>query len=583
MKSALAMVGLMFAAVSAMPQTPPQAPPRDVPKLATIGSAVVSGTVVADDELRTPLRRAFVTLWRSDIEDIRSTTTDDQGRYVFDHLPPASYTLGASKGAYLTMSYGVPKPGMPSSPVVLAEGEKFSAKPIALWRGAVIAGRLTDRHGQPVANATVEANQFVVVNGERRRRSSSRETFATTNGHGDYRIYGLMPGEYLVSSAPPPSAIQGEATAAELAWASRGTGAAPAPARVFTYAPTMFPGTADAAAGVVITLDRGEERLGVNFAMQLVPVSRVSGKVVGADGAAVPNLTVFCWATNPNAMLAPSGLPISRTGGDGAFVCPQLPPGQYTLAVRSASRVMPDPAARAVPGLEWAVADVTAAGQDIPNIVLRLQSGQQISGQVISKSVASAASVDPARVQVRLTPGVTAPPIAGSSNATAGPDGALKIDGIVPGTYRVTATAPGGWFLRSAVLAGKDVADVPFDIAAGQNLSGLVVTLTDTPTELSGVLNDGDGRPAPQLYVVVFATDKTLWTAGRRVRSVRSGENGSYTITGLPPGEYYLCALTELDTALQYEGEYLGQLIPASIKIALGEGEKKQQNLQIRK
>ena len=58
-------------------------------------------------------------------------------------------------------------------------------------------------------------------------------------------------------------------------------------------------------------------------------------------------------------------------------------------------------------------------------------------------------------------------------------------------------------------------------------------------------------------------------------------DTGAYSIAGLPGGEYYLCALTELDATLQYEPEYLEQLIPAAIKISLAEGEKKQQNLQV--
>ena len=580
MKSALATVAVVFAAVATLAQVPPQTPPRDQPRLATVGSAAVTGTVIADDEPRAPLRRAGLTLTRNGIEDIRSTTTDDQGRYVFDQLPAGSYTLVASKGAYLSMAYGAPKAGMPGSPVVLADGETFTAKPIALWRGAVIAGRLTDRQGQPVANASVEANQFVTINGARRRRTGGRATTAMTNAHGEYRIYGLLPGEYLVSSAPPPLAVQAEATAADFNWATRGTGPVPPSARVFTYAPTMFPGTPDAAAGVVIRVSRGAERLGVDFAMQFVPVSRVSGVVTGPDGQPVANLTVLCSARNPSPLLPPSGLPISRTSADGSFVCPQLVPGQYTLVARSTV-----PVSQATSNLGpplWALTDVAVAGQDISNVVLRMQNGQQVSGTVVSKATGPGASLDPTRVRVRLEAGAGAVPIAGSTNAAADADGALKIEGVVPGSYRVVATIPDGWFLRSAVLNGKDVADVPFDIAAGQNLSGLVVTLTDTQTELSGLLTDAAGQPAPQLYVVVFSTDKGMWLPeSRRIKSVRSSEKGSYTIAGLPAGEYYLCALTELDTGLQYEGEYLQQFIPAAIKITLGEGEKKQQNLQI--
>jgi protocatechuate 3,4-dioxygenase beta subunit len=574
---ALVVAGIAFVGA----QTPPQMPPRDQPRIAVAGSAGVTGSVVADDQAPTPLRRATVTLSRTGIEDIRSTTTDDEGRFEFRALPAGSYSLSAAKGAYLPMSYGAPKPGMPGSSIALAEGQTFAARPIVLWRGSVIAGRLTDRHGQPVANASVEANQFVMVSGERRRRTGSQGTSAMTNAHGDYRIYGLMPGDYLVSSAPPPMAVQAEATLAELTWATHGNGPVPPPARAFTYAPTMFPGTADAAAGVIITIGRGEERLGVDFAMQFVPVSRVSGVVTGPDGEPVPGIVVFCSAKNPSPMLPPSGLPISRTSAAGSFVCPQLAPGPYTIAARGA---VPPPAANRVSAVSplWALTDVTAAGQDIPDLVLRLQSGQQLSGQVVSRVAASNASLDPARVQVRLTPGAGASPIAGSSSGTTGADGVLKVEGVVPGSYRITATAPAGWFLRSAMLAGKDVADVPFDVSAGRDVVGLVLSFSDVQTELTGVLTDGAGTPAPQLYVVVFSTDRSLWVGeSRRIRSVRSGDNGSYAIAGLPPGEYYLCALTELDTALQFEPEYLEQLVPASIKITLGEGEKKKQDLRI--
>jgi hypothetical protein len=231
----------------------------------------------------------------------------------------------------------------------------------------------------------------------------------------------------------------------------------------------------------------------------------------------------------------------------------------------------------------WALADVTTTGQDISHVVLRMQGGQQISGQVLGKASASSASLDPTRVQVRLEAGAGAAPIASGAPSTVGADGALKIDGVVPGPYRITATAPAGWFLRSAMLAGKDVADVPFHVGAGQDVGGLVVTFSDVQTEVTGLLTDASGRPAPQLYVVVFTTDRSLWVgeSSRRIRSVRSGENGSYTIAGLPPGDYYLCALTELDTGLQFEAEYLQPFIASAIKITLGDGEKKKQDLRI--
>ena len=88
----------------------------------------------------------------------------------------------------------------------------------------------------------------------------------------------------------------------------------------------------------------------------------------------------------------------------------------------------------------------------------------------------------------------------------------------------------------------------------------------------------------PDLNVLVFPTDKSYWIPNaRRVKTVRAADNGTFLITGLPAGEYFLCAAVEIDRQLMYEPEYLQQLIPLSLKITLAEGEKKVQSLQIRR
>jgi hypothetical protein len=48
-------------------------------------------------------------------------------------------------------------------------------------------------------------------------------------------------------------------------------------------------------------------------------------------------------------------------------------------------------------------------------------------------------------------------------------------------------------------------------------------------------LIDGAGKPAPELYVLMFSTDKSMWFAGsRRIKSARALENASYAIDALP-------------------------------------------------
>jgi hypothetical protein len=243
------------------------------------------------------------------------------------------------------------------------------------------------------------------------------------------------------------------------------------------------------------------------------------------------------------------------------------------------------PAAQMPAPVSTGLIDVTVNGEDVPNVEVRVQPSVTVTGKVVLKSRMAGAAVDYSRFTVRLSPSsTTSPVVVGSPNAVIAADGMFQIDGVVPGSYRLTASSAiigaGAWSLQSAILGDKDVVDVPFEVALP--LAGLMVTFTDSPTELAGLLTDVAGQPAPQLYVFVFPQNQSLWLPNsRRVVSTRSAESGSYRIAGLPPGDYYVCALSELDTALQTEPSYLEQFVPSSIKITLGEGEKKVQSLRI--
>lgn len=564
---------------------------RDQTRVVNTGSASVAGLVVSDDAARTPLRRATVTLSRANIEDIRNVATDDEGRYVFANLPAGSYALSASKGAYISMTYGAAKPGMPATALTLTEGQSFVAQPIALMRGAVIAGRVADRTGRPASPYTVEATQIITFNGERRRRSARGQFRTATNAHGEYRIYGLLPGEYIVSTMGSSLPAQGEPTAAELDWAGRQSGVAPTPSRTFMYAPTMYPGTVDASLAATITLDRGEERPGVDFILQYVPVARISGVAKGPDGRAALETAVACSLKTSNALMAAPPIAQSRPTADGAFSCAGLAPGRYLLTARGVPANMPPAMAEAIRAGSaliplWGSAEVDVSGRDVADIPITLSAGLSVSGQVLSKG---ASALDPKRVQVRLLATDSGALLIGNPTAVPAADGTFQMDGVVPGTYRLVAavapTAAGTtstWSLKSAMLGSADVADTPLTVAPNQNLSGLAITLSDAQAELGGSLRTASGLPAPQLYVFVFPTNKTMWVNGaRRVRYVRSGENGGYVIPDLPPGDYFLSALAEFETALQYEPGYLEQLAATASKITIADGEKKRLDLQI--
>ena len=86
---AVALVTLALAAWPAAQDRPPQ---RDVNRRPTVGTGIISGTLVTDDASARPIRRATINLYGSDMFRSRMTVTDDAGRFRIPNLPAANYS-----------------------------------------------------------------------------------------------------------------------------------------------------------------------------------------------------------------------------------------------------------------------------------------------------------------------------------------------------------------------------------------------------------------------------------------------------------------------------------------------------------
>jgi hypothetical protein len=139
-----------------------------------------------------------------------------------------------------------------------------------------------------------------------------------------------------------------------------------------------------------------------------------------------------------------------------------------------------------------------------------------------------------------------------------------------------------GWWLRSAIVNGVDVMDRLLEVAPAGNVEGAVLTFSDRQTTLSGVIETAEGKPAPAYFIAVFPTDRSLWRPqARRIESARAGTDGSWIVRGLPAGEYFVAALSDLAAGDLSDLKFLGELVPVSVKVTLGEGEQKTQGLRI--
>jgi len=67
----------------------------------------------------------------------------------------------------------------------------------------------------------------------------------------------------------------------------------------------------------------------------------------------------------------------------------------------------------------------------------------------------------------------------------------------------------------------------------------------------------------------------------RRVVQAQPASDGKFTVIGLPPGEYYVSAVTRLEPGDLENRQFLEDLVPAAIRLSLADGEKKTQDLKL--
>ena len=579
-----------------------QAPGRDAAPPA--GTAVVAGTVVTDDAAARPVRRAQVTLRSADnfligIEAI----TDDAGSFAFAGLRAGRYQLSASKPGMVPVTLGARRPGGPGSAVALSDGQQMTGVTVRMSKGAVITGTVRDSGGEPARGVRVHVMRHGRgwQTGERELQPVTPGFGIETDDRGQYRAFGLPSGEYLVLVTMTVGSARGtdvhQTTPADVQWALRqiqdaartGTALAPPAAGPnVDYAPVFYPGTTIQADAGMIALAPGEERSGVDFPVLLVPTAKIEGTITAPDGSLPANLQVNLLAHQRITGLPFSGFSSAPPVTDGKFTVSGLLPGDYTITVRPRAA----PAGRGgAPGPSatdlFALEVVTVSGTDV-SATLALRPGVTVSGRLAFDATTLTPPVDLSKSRVSLSAVVTgAGAVLGVPPATVDASGRFTFRGVTPGRYRITASVPGatpttGWQQRSAVVEGRDTLDTPFEVRAS-DVADAVVTFTDRPAELSGVIQDQAGRPAPDHFVIVFARDKTFWTPqSRRIQSSRPGNDGRFIFRNLPPGEYQLAALTDVEQGEWFDPAFLTRLLPASVAITIGEGEKKVQDLGIK-
>jgi len=519
-----------------------QRPPRDVTERA-VGTAVVRGVVQTADT-GAPIRRAQVRAVSPGGRETRLVTTDAEGRFELRDLSAGRWELTASKGGYVTMRYGQRRPFEAGRPIELADGQIMQQVNFALPRGAVIAGRVLDEFGDPVAGARVQALRYQLSQGT--RRLSPTGMVAQTDDTGAFRLYGLMPGEYYVSALL--RALPADDTADS-------TG----------YAPTYYPGTGSVTEAQPVSLGVSEEA-SITFALMAVRTARVSGSIITSTGVPLSNGMVMLLA--PDA--AGGGGPLAfgagnRIRADGSFALANVAPGAYTLMATSGG-----PGGRGGGGdIEMGTLPITVAGDDVTGVTVVTGRGATVTGTVVPAQGSSATFTRSAlQVTAQAVGGAFGgfPGLGGGGGfggRNVGEDGTFTLTNLFGSRLiRLNGLSP-EWMLESVIVDGRNVTDTPVELAPNADITGARIVVTDRVTEVSGSVTSADGKSSSRDFtVIVFPDEETRWTApSRYVRSARPDQQGLFKIRALPPHDRYLAvAVDYLEQGEEGDAELLAAL-----------------------
>lgn len=549
-------------ALTALAQTPvpqrPRMPPRDVQQAQqSAGTGSISGRVTAADT-GSPLRRVQVRLTGAELRGPRTALTDPDGRYTLESLPAGRYTLSLIKPGFAQIQYGQKRPQQPGTPIDVAEGQHVRNIDVAMPRGGVIAGFVYDEFGEPVVDARVMALQHRWLDGRRRLFPAARP--GLSNDRGEFRIWGLPPGEYFLSATGGEHMRIREPGAQD---AGDDTG----------YATTYFPGTASMDQAQRIAVTAGQEATGIVFTLVMTRTVRVSGIAVTSENRPMAGGHIMVL---PRGELG--GVTVTSSGamidGKGNFTLTNVVPGEYVLIARG-------PRTPGVGGpdapQEVASMPLVVGTEDITNLVLAASRGARVSGRIAFETAPPADGTERIRV-VLVSPEETM--MFGSGSGQVDARGAFEIRGVTGRRSVMLAGLPSGLAVKSVRIDGREYLDSDYDFDRVET-AGVEIVVTDRVTTLSGTVRDSGSQPLKDYVVLAFSTDETHWRPrSRRTSSARPDQNGIYRLRALPPGSYHVLALEEMPEEWG-NPELFERLRPLASEVTLREAETKALELKV--
>ena len=451
-----------------------------------------------------------------------AATTDSDGHFLIKDVAPGRYRFFATRAGFVNQQYQA-KGTDDGAVLSLKPGDRVGDVLFRMIVSGVITGRVTNEDGEGVVRVEVIALRKP---GEEEMEEEGRLAFfrkselhavssAQTDDRGQYRIFGLKPGDYYIEATdsyePDRNTPSDEGYMVHEFLGSE-------------YASVYYPGVAQASQATLVSVKAGEE-VQADVFMQRIKTADVSGHVIGRSGPA-KNALVFMVPRG----IDDSGIPRQDTTDEkGAFKLKGIPPGSYVIAAyqRDDEDGVYEP--RGQQKLE-------VSGENIDSLIIAFGAGASFQGRV------TAVGADPPELdRIHITLFGTDEDRTFGAGGQVKKDGTFELKSVSDGDYAIMVDGlERNWYVKSVRLGADELIDKGLQLEAGSTGGRLDIVVSSASAQLEGSVSGHDGAIIGA-HVRVAPEPETPYNQFRS-RSVKTDQSGHFAATGLAPGTYRLLA-----------------------------------------
>jgi len=487
--------------------------------------------------------------------------------------------------------------------IVVAAGENIRNANIEMIPPGTISGRVVDENGNPAGRVRVMA---IDASWKYGKLSLGIVQALYTDDHGDYRLFWLPPGRYLIAARPEdprrqnlsvihflPATVQPTREYLTKAFVTHRR--LPSGETIEEVVEAVYHGgDADPRNARAVDLAAGVDVSGIDISLNgsRSLARRIRGFVTDTAGHPLNKASVSAIPLIDKPTMV---MPETQTAADGSFDLMGVGSGQYIL--RGMDRE---------PGFNGAIGlvPISAGVENIDNVVVVVTAGFTVNGRILVDGTEQGGkNADLSGVRLSLlsdnvvnssAQAFGPPRLDPPGSGIAAENGVFTVTGIRPGDYHMRVwpvlnpyngpsdpfpassfiqalpVAMQNYYVKSIRLGQADVlndglhVDRPpegdFEIVLGAN-GGVLEGLVTQP-----------GRRAIANATVVLVPDGPTRSRPDLFKSAKSDRSGRYIIRGITPGDYRLFAFERIEDGIWFDPDFLRANRARGVAVRVVEG-----------